>query len=146
SGDTTDEFLDDIRLVEGHGFLPYSAGWRSQGGGTRRMVITAADFARKPKLNEFRLEFPEPISIANTAENLDYSPRKVWDLHSLPRRGSKDAAPMGPMPNASSGGTPPPILEGEREAPRPPYFLIGGIVCAIAIGVYAWRRHRGEKS
>ncbi len=146
-GTNIDEFLDDIRFIDGRGYLPFASTVVYQGGFVMRTVVSSADFTRKPALDEFKLEFSRPVALLNAAEHLAYTPRKVWDLHKLPKRGSKEATPVSVASiSPGVGGTPPPILEGEREAPRPPYFLIAGVVCALAIGVYAWRRHRGAKS
>ncbi len=67
-----------------------------QGGLVDRIVVTEIDTKNKPGPAVFQLEFPEPISVFDTARKLVYPRRKVWSLRDLPQRSSPGVRPVSP--------------------------------------------------
>ena len=82
-GFTYDVAYGNIRLVKGHGWLPFEKTTFDKTGRTKRLVITSADFDTRPR-QSFQLETEQARSIANVAAGVSYSPRKRWDLDNLP--------------------------------------------------------------
>lgn len=142
-GSTYDLHYGDIRMVPGHGWLPYERTTFVAGGRTFRSVVTKVDFGNVPS-ETFRLEYPEPTSMVDLARNLTYKPQKVWDLSRLPAANSKNAAPLG-----ASVGTPDPVMPEESEPPRFPYTFIAlglaAVVVVVVVGL-VWKRRTNMAS
>ena len=139
-GALTECFLDDVRAVPGHGWLPFRATVCMSGGRVKHVALRDVDFDRKPARTAFRLGFPEPIPMANMASGRAYKPRRVWDLDDLPAANSAAAQPIAlPSPGAFQ-----PDLPGEREAPGPPYSTYAAVAASILIVATAliYRRSR----
>jgi hypothetical protein len=139
-GSTYDVVHGDLKLIKGHGWLPFKKVVYLKGGRTKRLVVTSADFDVPPGRELFRIEIENERSIANLGEGVSYSRRKVFDLDNLPASSGSNAKPLA-KPNAKdSAGTP---LPGELE-PRPPYFTIIGVLVGLAIGsLFVAKRLRG---
>jgi len=148
----TEEFQDDIRLVPGHGWLPYTLTSRySEKGVTNRIIIEQAEFDQPLPPGAFKLSLSEPALLSDPITNANYpKPQRVWDLDNLPSvnpNGPK-ATPR-PMPKADAG-PPAAVLQpmpGELTPPRYPLTTIALVGAAVACGgaIFGWMRRNGGR-
>jgi hypothetical protein len=130
TGSTTETYFDDIRLVPGHGWLPFTRTVVLGPKLVRKVVIDQVDFDSEPIPEEFRLELAEARSVFNQADGRGYPARKTWDLNRLSTYASK--------PSPSSGATAP-VLAGELEQPPwYPFWIIGIVVGLISMVLAIW--------
>jgi len=135
---------DDIRPVgDGryfpHRFLVLDA--PPDGGGlrfARLLRVTDADFATRPAASSFRISFPEPRTMVNSASMVRYPAQASWDLANLPRAaspGNQKLTMSGPPATA-------PVMPGPiQPRSRLPFILMGiGVVIVAVASVLAWRR------
>jgi hypothetical protein len=130
-----EEFYDDVRQIEGHGWLPHVKTLIIQNRLLRRLEIRSADFDTRPGRLAFRLEFDEPISLTNEVKGLVYPPSKEWNLFALPTSGTPGVAryetshvPLAPM------------LPGERQTSSWWPWMALIIAIAILVVVVVLRR------
>ena len=138
-GSTTLEvYLDDLQLIPGHGWFPNVRTLWMGGGHARRVQLLQPKWDAKDDLTTFRLQFDEPVGIFDRAAMLSYSPRKVWDLETLPKKGSADAAVVRDTP------VPPrPALQEEREPSLMGRYLIFGSLATVGVvAIVLWCRRR----
>ncbi len=138
-GSTTLEvYLDDLQLVPGHGWYPNVRTLWMGGGHARRVQLLQPKWDVKDDLTTFRLQFDDPVGIFDRAAMLSYSPRKVWDLETIPKKGSADAAVVRDTP-----APPRPALPEEREPSFVGrYLLFGGLATVGVVAIALWCRRR----
>jgi hypothetical protein len=130
---TFTELLGDVRLVPGHGWLPFSSTYFYDGRG-EHVEITSYDLEIPRDVSQ--LEFARP-EIASDMDAKHYYPARVkWDLANLPS--SKDSTAFGTPGDAGE-----PTMPGELE--RPPrghfvYYILGAIILALLYIVGRIRR------
>lgn len=141
AGSGTRVDYDDVRHVADKGWVPFVTTTTQVGDRlVRRLAIEEADFAHHPSPSEFRLEFPEPRPMQDTATMMSYDPRKIWDLADLSSPPSQGAKPM----VIAQPGAPAPVMPGVLPA-RPwwtlPAIVLGGLLLAASawVGVRRWR-------
>ena len=83
----TEEFQDDIRLVPGHGWLPFVWTSYSQNEGrTHRILVEQAEFDRPLAATAFQITLSEPFRLSDPTTDLPYpKAQRTWDLDNLPR-------------------------------------------------------------
>ena len=125
----SETYRDDVRLVEGHGWLPYAQTLFDPGsGGTKRLVILASNLETKIDVSMFLLSFPTPVQVYDRATNRVYKAAKTIDLNHLPGPDSPDSVPVSASPPADQ--------PGEIEASRSPAWLLAGLAM-IGLGAVA---------
>ncbi len=153
SGSWTEVFQDDIRLVPGHGWLPYTHTSRfSDQGRTWRTIVEQAEFDKPLPPGAFKLTLSEPDFLPDPITGVAYpKPQKVWDLDNLPSVGpSRPMATPRPKSKAEAGRPAailPPML-GELTAPRYPMttiFLVGAGVVAFGGAIVGRMRRGGDR-
>lgn len=135
-------FHDDVRHVEGAGWLPFEQSWRSdRDGWGGRTVIEEARFS-EPPASAFTMEFAEPIGLVDQSRGLTFAKRTSWDVSKLPSPGSRG---VGKLPPASFGPEYEAVLPGERESGRGRGLWLIGALTLAAAGLWIWARsRRGE--
>ncbi len=139
------EFYDDLRPMEGAGWFPHRKLYYDRDPGNRYgglvhdLVVTEADFSRKPPDSAFTLTFPEPRPIYNQVTAETHPPQATWDLARLPKPAARPVAaelPSGPGP----------VMAGPRAGGRAgPVALVGlGVALLVGAGI-AYRRHSGGR-
>jgi hypothetical protein len=140
---------NDAQILQTFGDLEHipDAGWlprrrmqiMNNGAVVDRIVVTQIDVKNRPQSSDFRLDFPEPVSIRDRARNLDYAGQKSWSLLKLPSRSSPGTTPIIPghfiLPDESSG---------EIDA-GPPWSIIvaaGSVVLIVLSSVVILRRRK----
>ncbi len=74
--------LDDLRLIHGKGWLPFSM-TTIVGNGGKHLHIKSVDFTQKGHEN-FRLKFSAPVSVVDNIKRVGYAKHTIWDLDNLP--------------------------------------------------------------
>lgn len=143
-GTSGEDRYGDIRQVAGKGWVPFSWTIFMAGGLAKQLVIQEADFVKRPDPSVFRLEFPSPVPMINTANYTRYEPRKVWSLGELPLPSSPEARRISP-PSASSSSTPPVMpVESEPIATWAIVCLVLGMFAILFASFTYWRRRRAD--
>jgi hypothetical protein len=134
-------FLDDLRLVPGHGWLPFKeTQWNRQTGFATQIKIVEADFDKPPTPSKFVFEFPKPTRVIDEARGLRYPPQTKWDLSKLPSRASRGVQRV---EQATITRDSIPLMPGEAETRHPYRWLILSLlVSLLAIGLLVWNRRR----
>ena len=139
----TEFHLEDLRKVEGHGWLPFKQtmffGDMKKGGKVRTIEVLSVDFDSQPTDADFVLKFDTPTICFNGGADLRYPPKTVWDLKNLPRVGDSGVTKM----NLQQPKVLPLTKAGVRE-PRDwstPMAWLGGLLLATSV-VLGYRRLR----
>ena len=140
----TEFTFEDIRKIEGHGWLPFRQtlfyGDMKAGGKVKMLEVLTADFDYKPGAADFILKFDQPTYCHNMGAGLQYPPSRVWDLSRLPKLGDPGVERLQiQQPNTPAA---PRSASGERE-PRDwsiPVALAG--VAFLSLAVLSYRKHR----
>jgi hypothetical protein len=145
SGTVYLERYDDIRQVEGAGWLPFRKLVLLSGGSTRILQVQHANFRNPPPASVFQLEFDEPQAIVDTVRYVKHEPRTTFGLAQL---SSPAPATIVPLPRAdTSPSVPPPSMPPPRDAPwwgmwGSMALIVVGLVLLIATGIAIYRRLR----
>ena len=135
---------DDIQPAGNGAWFPHRMTIFFKGGACKELVVDEADFTARPTAADLRLEFPEPVSLMNTATLMKYAPRKVWDVANLSGTGA--SAVPGVRISIQGPRAPAPPMAGELEA-RPawalPTVVVGLVLTAAGALVYFGRRRYG---
>ncbi len=104
----------------------------------RRITIDEADFTRPPDRAIFRMEFPEPRVLINSASMVRYKKQAVWDLDDLPAESS------GAAERISLAEPPPPAPEMPGPVASRPWWatplIAMGALLLVGSGLVFWRR------
>jgi hypothetical protein len=132
-------YLDDLRLIPGHGWLPFKQSWwYSVDGRGYQIVLGEANFESPPGESAFALDFPKAISLVDAAKGIRYPPNRTWNVLRLPRT---DSSGVEKVEYSSIPDDAVPKLPGEMPA-RSGYSLLilGAAAAALAVGTMIWRR------
>jgi hypothetical protein len=131
-GATNQVDLDDVRPVDGGGWLPFAMTQSIQNGSAVfRLVVLKADVTPPPR-SAFQLEFDEPRTLVDAPRQLHYTKgRKVWRLDDLPAKGADEARPL-----RSSFTPEPPAMAGESTRRWSTWWLV--VAGLTTLGLIAW--------
>lgn len=134
----------DIRHIEGKGWLPFRLTvFTKQGksdGSVRDILIQKVDFERRPEKSMFRLEYPNPKPMVDSARMVQYAAQKVWDLDALPSLNSGRVTRLQQAPDLAGGALP-----GERSSGAinlTPLTVLGVLLLTTGGVTYRIFRHR----
>ena len=129
---------EDLRQVGGRGWLPHRQTiYFSESGLTKQLTVSKSNFDSPVDHSAFRMEFPEPMAIINTAVMTRYAPQKVWDLSNLP----SPSSPKSRRIVLSEPGPPAATMAGER-SPWPVWAMPVILLGAVALGGVGWSYYR----
>jgi hypothetical protein len=138
NGVTHTQLLDDVRPVEGRGWLPFSATYFVSGRG-EHVEITSASFEEVRREN-FELDFAKPVPASDMDNRLEFAPQRRWDIAKLPSPSSKSTTHFSGFPAVAE-----PVMPGEARSggwARYPVYVLG--LAAVAI-LFRWNRNRHSR-
>ncbi len=131
----------DIRHVAGSAWLPFRELLYISDGMVKELVIQDAEFAERPSTKGFQLEFASAVPLMDTARMARYSPRKAWDLRTLPSANSPEVQRVALV----QPGPPPPEMPGERGRglSKSELLLYAGLLLLASGAIWSYWRRRG---